>query len=78
MWAPASLAGCRQVWGFVMAHKDFVYHTERAQQCRALAERAEDPEIGRRHAELAELHAERAALFIPPSARRPQGLSAAQ
>jgi hypothetical protein len=61
-----------------MAHEDFVYHSERAQQCRELAERACDPEIGRRHAELAELHAERAAGYMPTAVQEMPGLTAAQ
>ena len=66
------------VWEFVMTHEDFVYHSERARQCRALARTASDPEIGRLHAELAELHADRAANYMPASVIAMPGLSAAQ
>jgi hypothetical protein len=37
------------------------YHREREQQCRTLAAHATDPDVRRRHEELAELHAGRAA-----------------
>ena len=40
-----------------MGHEDKVYHRERERQCRSMAERATDPEIRRRHEQLAELHA---------------------
>lgn len=42
------------------------YHREREQQCRGMAELASDPEIRRRHEELAELHASQAADFDGP------------
>jgi hypothetical protein len=39
------------------------YHREREQHCREMAELASDPEVRRRHEELASLHAGRAALY---------------
>jgi hypothetical protein len=39
------------------------YHREREQHCRAMAELASDPDVRRRHEELASLHAGRAALY---------------
>jgi hypothetical protein len=44
-----------------MGFDDPGYHREREQQCRTLAARATDPDVRRRHEELAELHAGRAA-----------------
>jgi hypothetical protein len=44
-----------------MGNDDPGYHREREQQCRTLAAGATDPDIRRRHEELAELHASRAA-----------------
>ena len=61
-----------------MTHEEYVYHSERARQCRALAEEATDPEIGRLHAELAELHADRADSYMPATVVAMPGLSAAQ
>jgi hypothetical protein len=46
-----------------MSYEDHKYHREREQHCRSLAERAPDPEVRRRHEQLAELHAGRAALY---------------
>lgn len=55
-----------------MGFDDPGYHRERERQCRTLAERATDPDICRRHEELAELHAGRAAeqdsIIAAPSA----------
>ena len=39
---------------------DQVYHRERERHCRSLAELASDPDVRRRHEELADLHASRA------------------
>jgi hypothetical protein len=50
-----------------MSHEDHLYHSHRERQCREWAERASDPDIRRRHQELAELHARRAASFTPPA-----------
>ena len=61
-----------------MTHEDYVYHSERARQCRALAESAVDPEIGRLHAELAELHADRADDYMPAGVLGMPGFSATQ
>jgi hypothetical protein len=44
-----------------MSNKDRSYHREREQHCRSMAELAADPEVRRRHEELASLHASRAA-----------------
>jgi hypothetical protein len=44
-----------------MSDRDQAYHRDREQQCRALAHNASDPDVRRRHEELAELHAGRAA-----------------
>ena len=46
-----------------MSFEDHSYHLERAQKCRELAAAATDPDVRRRHEELAELHAGRAALY---------------
>lgn len=47
-----------------MSYDDHVnYHIQRERHCRTLAELASDPEVRRRHQELAMLHARRAALY---------------
>ena len=46
-----------------MRNEDHNYHREREQHCRAMAELASDPDVRRRHEELASLHANRAALY---------------
>ena len=46
----------------VMSNDDHIYHREREQHCRLMAELASDPDVRRRHEELAKLHAGRAAL----------------
>jgi hypothetical protein len=46
-----------------MSYEDHVYHREREQHCRAMAQFATDPDVRRRHEELADLHARRAARF---------------
>lgn len=46
-----------------MSYDDHLYHREREQHCRSLAEVADDPDVRRRHEQLAELHAGRAALY---------------
>lgn len=47
-----------------MSHDDHIYyHRERERHCRSMAKLAADPEVSRRHSELAELHAARAAQF---------------
>jgi hypothetical protein len=46
-----------------MSHEDHIYHRERERHCRAMAELASDPEVRRRHEELASLHAGCAALY---------------
>ena len=42
-----------------MSEEDLIYHRQREQHCRAMAQYASDPEIRRRHEELARLHARR-------------------
>ena len=42
-----------------MSYEDQVYHRQRAEQCRTMAGLASDPEVRRRHQELAQLHAGR-------------------
>ncbi|WP_395622469.1 hypothetical protein [Sphingomonas daechungensis] len=42
-----------------MTFDQLAYHRHREQQCRELAENATDPDIRRRHEELADLHAGR-------------------
>jgi hypothetical protein len=49
------------VYPVEMRDDDHHYHRDREQQCRALAKAASDPDVRRRHEELAELHAIRAA-----------------
>lgn len=44
-----------------MNDKDQLYHLHRERHCRSMAELASDPDVRRRHEELAELHAGRAA-----------------
>jgi hypothetical protein len=46
-----------------MNYEDQLYHRDREQHCRTMAEVASDPDIRRRHRELAELHAGRAARY---------------
>jgi hypothetical protein len=46
-----------------MSNEDNLYHRERERHCRTLAELANDPEVRRRHEELASMHADRAAAF---------------
>ena len=53
-----------------------IYHREREQHCRAMAESASDPEVRRRHEELASLHADRAALYSGLTAPSAEQLSA--
>ena len=43
-----------------MNYDNHQYHLERERHCRSLAELASDPDVRRRHVELAELHASRA------------------
>ena len=43
-----------------MSFDEQLYHREREQHCRSMAELASDPDVRRRHEELAELHASRA------------------
>jgi len=41
---------------------DLAYHRQREQQCRSMAETASNPEARRRHQQLADLHASKAAM----------------
>jgi len=43
-----------------MGYEDQIYHRQRAEQCRTMAELASDLEVRRRHQQLARLHAGRA------------------
>ena len=45
----------------MMSYVDKDYHRERERHCRGMADLASDPDIRRRHEDLAELHATRAA-----------------
>jgi hypothetical protein len=47
-----------------MSYEHHIYHLEREQRCREMAELASDPDVRRRHEELASLHAGRAALYV--------------
>ena len=64
-----------------MSFEDLNYHRERERQCRDLAAAASDPDVRRRHQELADLHASRFADFqsAPPATGfgRESGLSLA-
>ena len=46
-----------------MSYEHHIYHLGREQHCRDMAELANDPDVRRRHEELASLHAGRAALY---------------
>lgn len=45
-----------------MSSTDLAYHRQREQQCRLMAETAANPEVRRRHEELADLHAGKIAM----------------
>lgn len=57
-----------------MSYEHHHYHRERERHCRTMAELASDPEVRRRHEELANLHASRA---VQLSSSGEAGLSAA-
>jgi hypothetical protein len=42
-----------------MSEDDLTYHRSRAEHCRQLAQLARDPEVRKRHQQLAELHSGR-------------------
>ena len=42
-----------------MSYEQSAYHRQREQQCREMAQSASDPDVRRRHEELAALHASR-------------------
>ena len=46
-----------------MSDEDMAYHRQREQHCREMAGSASDPDVRRRHQELAELHAGRVAQY---------------
>jgi hypothetical protein len=46
-----------------MSHEDMAYHRQREQHCREMAQIASDPDVRRRHEQLADLHAGRASKF---------------
>ena len=43
-----------------MSYDQLAYHRQREEHCRELAQSATDPDVRRRHEELADLHATRA------------------
>jgi hypothetical protein len=43
-----------------MTYEHLAYHRQREQHCREMAESATDPDVRRRHEQLADLHAGRA------------------
>ena len=47
-----------------MSYEDMAYHLEREQNCREMAETASDPDVRRRHEELADLHASRVSQYV--------------
>ena len=47
-----------------MSSTDQAYHRQREQQCRSMAQSASDPEVRRRHEELAALHANKIAMSV--------------
>jgi len=49
-----------------MSEEDLAYHRQREQHCRELAQTASDPEVRRRHEELARLHASRLTQVFQP------------
>ena len=53
----------------MMRYEDQAYHRAREQQCRLMAELANDPDVRRRHEELAELHAGQAIRLAGTSAQ---------
>lgn len=44
-----------------MSEENLAYHRQREQHCREMAQSARDPDVRRRHEELARLHASRVA-----------------
>jgi len=46
-----------------MSYENHLYHSQRARRCRDMAQLAADPDVRRRHEELASLHADRAAMY---------------
>ena len=46
-----------------MTQDNLAYHRKREQHCREMAQTASDPDIRRRHEELAALHADRASQY---------------
>jgi hypothetical protein len=56
----------------MMTQETHNYHRQRERHCRSMAARAADPDIRRRHEELAELHAGRAANFAGMAQAAPE------
>jgi uncharacterized membrane protein len=46
-----------------MSSQNRQYHRQRERHCREMAELASNPEVRRRHEELASLHADRASMY---------------
>ena len=46
-----------------MSYDQLAYHRQREQHCREMAETASDPDVRRRHEELANMHAGRVSEF---------------
>ena len=59
-----------------MSYDEQIYHRQRAEQCRTLAEHSSDPEVRKRHQELAQLHAG-LALSVSTAAEAGDGVTAA-
>jgi hypothetical protein len=55
-----------------MTVEDISYHRARERHCRELAGLASDPDVRRRHEQLAALHASRVAAIEPPLAAQAQ------
>ncbi|HSQ98815.1 MAG TPA: hypothetical protein VLM36_02755 [Sphingomicrobium sp.] len=55
-----------------MSQDDHLYHRNRERHCRSMAQLASDPEVRRRHEELASLHASRAAQSVGIARAAPQ------
>ena len=62
LWTATESCGCEEAGAF-MSYEHHIYHLERERHCREMAALASDPEVRRRHEELASLHAGRAALY---------------
>jgi len=56
-----------------MNNELMAYHRQREQHCREMAESATDSKVRRRHEELADLHASRAAQYVVSHAWKSSG-----